>query len=59
MISTSVDLEQRRWRWIDHVLKIPEHSLSETVVRSTPWGKRNIGRPIETWRRTTEKNLTN
>jgi hypothetical protein len=33
-IPTSVDIEQRRWRWIDQVLRMAEHSL--------PWDTPNI-----------------
>jgi hypothetical protein len=53
------DTNISRWRWIGHVLRMPEHSLPATAFRWTPQGKRNTGRPRETWRRTTEKMLTN
>jgi hypothetical protein len=59
MLPTSVDLEQTRWRWIGHVLRMPEHFLPGTVLRCTSHGKRNTGRPKVTRRRTTERMLTN
>jgi hypothetical protein len=36
-----------------------EHYLPTTALRWTPQGKRSTGRPKETWRRTTERMLTN
>jgi hypothetical protein len=56
MIPTSV---HGRWRWIGHVLRMLQHSLPATSLRWTPQGKRNAGRPKETWIRTTEKMMTN
>jgi hypothetical protein len=35
MIPTAVDIVQRRWRWIGHVLRMPEHSLPATALRLT------------------------
>jgi hypothetical protein len=32
MIPTSVDIEQIRWKWIRHVLRMLEHSLSRTAL---------------------------
>jgi hypothetical protein len=43
--NISRNIEQRRWRWIDHVLRMPEYSQPEIALKWTPQGKRNIGRP--------------
>jgi hypothetical protein len=48
MIPTLEDIEQRRWRWIGHVLRKPEHYLPGTALRWTPQGKRNTVPPKET-----------
>ncbi|KAH3713330.1 hypothetical protein DPMN_073120 [Dreissena polymorpha] len=38
---------------------MPPDSLSRVALRWTPLGKRNHGRPKETWRRTVERELKN
>ena len=35
-------LHTRRWRWIDHVLRKKDDSISKTALRWTPVGKENI-----------------
>ena len=52
-------LKARRWRWLGHVCRMPSNSLPRTALRWTPQGKRDRGRPRETWRRTIEKDLRN
>lgn len=47
----------RRWRWIGHVLRMPPTSLPRVAHRWTPDGRRNRGRPKETWRRTVETEM--
>jgi hypothetical protein len=58
MIPISRDKEQIL-RWISYVLRIPKNYLPATALRWIPQGKINTGLPKETWRRTTEKLLTN
>jgi hypothetical protein len=50
-------VKQRRWRWIGHVLRMPQASNTRIAMRWTPEGKRPRGRPKETWRRTVEREL--
>ncbi|KAH3865517.1 hypothetical protein DPMN_028556 [Dreissena polymorpha] len=38
---------------------MPPDSLPRVALRWTPQGKRNRGRPKETWRRTVERGLKN
>ena len=47
----------RRWRWIGHVLRMPQASLPRIALRWTPDGRRKRGRPKETWRRTVEREM--
>ena len=50
-------IQTRRWRWLGHVCRMPSTALPRTALRWTPQGRRNRGRPKETWRRTVEKEL--
>ena len=55
-------VKTRRWRWYGHVLRMPQHRLPKQAIGWTPSGRRNVGRPRDTWRRTMtremrEKNL--
>lgn len=51
-MTTISEIIQAR-RWLGHVLRMPPNSLP----RWTPQGRRNRGRPKETWRRTALKDL--
>lgn len=52
-------IQRRRWRWLGHVCRMPTSSITRTALGWTPQGKRNRGRPKETWRRTIERDLRN
>ena len=49
--------KHRRWTWVGHVARMDATSIPKTAIRWTPTGKRNRGRPKETWRRTIEKEM--
>ena len=50
-------LLKRRWKWIGHTLrKEPDH-ISRIALHWTPEGKRERGRPRNTWRRTVEAEI--
>ena len=53
----SMTLKKRRWKWLGHVCRMNTSSITRIALRWTPQGKRNRGRPRETWRRTIEKEL--
>ena len=53
----STQIQQRRWRWIGHVLRQKTDSLSRVALRWTPDGRRKRGRPKETWRRTIDREM--
>ncbi|XP_056015927.1 uncharacterized protein LOC130053203 [Ostrea edulis] len=50
-------IKMRRWKWIGHVHRMGATSIPKIAMRWTPAGKRNRGRPKETWRRSVEKEM--
>ena len=54
----SVEVKRRRWRFLGHVLRMPREHHCVTALTWTPMGKRKVGRPKTTWRRTVEKERT-
>ena len=55
-------IKRRRWKWYGHVLRMPPCRLPKQAISWTPNGRRRVGRPKDTWRRTIaretrEKNL--
>ena len=50
-------IQKRRWLWLGHVLRMSTLSIPRTALRWTPQGRRDRGRPKETWRRTIDKDL--
>ena len=52
--SMAILLIRRRWKWIGHVIRRDEHSITRTALHWTPEGKRKRGRQKNTWRRTVE-----
>ena len=51
----SEEVKIRRWKWIGHVLRMEDNSDCITALTWKPEGRRKIGRPRTTWRRTVEK----
>ena len=47
----------RRWRWYGHVLRMPDSRLPKQAISWTPTGRRNVGRPKDTWRRTMKREM--
>ena len=56
-IRVSSEIKKRRWKWIGHVLRIPRQHHCATALTWTPDGKRKVGRPKTTWRRTIENDI--
>ena len=54
----SDDVIERRWRWIGHVLRMDANSICSVALTWKPEGKRKVGRPKTTWRRTVETERT-
>ena len=50
-------IRRKRWRWTGHVLRMGPNTIPRIALRWTPQGSRRRGRPLETWRRTIEKEM--
>jgi len=55
--SMETILVRRRWRWIEHVLRREPENITRVALHWTPEGKRQRGRPKNTWRITVEEEL--
>ena len=55
MKRISAEVQERRWKWIGHVLRMEHSNHCMTAMTWTPSGRRKVGRPKTTWRRTVEK----
>ena len=53
----SLEIKKRRWSWIGHILRMHPDAIPRVALRWTPTGKRKRGRPRETWRRSTDKEM--
>ena len=51
------EIQQRCFRSLGHVLRMPVSNITRIVLRWTPQGKRPRGRPKTTWCRTIESEL--
>lgn len=50
-------IKSRKWRWIGHTLRKEENDTTRRALDWNPQGNRRRGRPRETWRRTTEREI--
>ena len=50
-------IKMRRWRWYGHVLRMQDDRLPKQAIGWTPTGRRNVGRPKDTWRRTMNREM--
>ena len=53
--KVSEAIKQRKWKWIGHVLRMDDSRICTTALTWQPEGKRRVGWPKTTWRRTTEQ----
>jgi hypothetical protein len=51
----SEEVKARRWKWVGHILRMDDNSHCMTALSWKPEGRRKVGRPRTTWRRTIEK----
>jgi len=49
-------IKKTKWRSIDHTLRKPKGAIERHVLEWNPQGARKRGKPIITWKRTTEWN---
>ena len=52
------EVKKRRLKWIGHVLRKPRNHHCMIALPWHPDGRRKIGRPKTTWRRTVERKET-
>ena len=53
----TTQIRRRKWRWIGHTLRKPHYNVTKQALFWNPQGKRNCGRPKNTWRRSAEQEL--
>ena len=51
------EIKRRKWGWIGHTLRKPATNTTRQVLSWNPQGKRKVGRPRQTWRRSVEEQL--
>ena len=49
-----IEIRRRKWGWIGHTLRKPNANVTRQALDWNPQGKRRVGRPRQTWRRSTE-----
>ena len=45
------EIKKRKWSWIGHTLRKPASNITRQALYWNPQGKRKVGRPKQTWRR--------
>ena len=48
------EIKKRKWSWIGHTLRKPASNTTRQALDWNPQGKRKVGRPRQTWRRSIE-----
>ena len=48
------DIKKRKWGWIGHTLRKPADNVTRQALDWNPQGKRKVGRPKQSWRRSVE-----
>ncbi|RUS72298.1 hypothetical protein EGW08_019944 [Elysia chlorotica] len=49
-----IQIKKRKWGWIGHTLRKPPTDITRQSLKWNPQGKRKVGRPKQTWRRSME-----
>ena len=57
-IPISEEIQKRRWRWIGQICRMQPDSIPRVALRWALAGKRNRGRPRETWRKSISREMT-
>ena len=55
MEEITQQIKRRRWKLIEHVLRKSVNENTRIALTWTPEGRRERGRPKETWRRTVKR----
>jgi hypothetical protein len=48
-----------RFRWLRHVVRIPEDRTAKNVFKNFPEGKRSVGKPRQRWLADVQNDLKN
>ena len=51
------EIRKRKWGWIGHTLRKPASNITRQALDWNPQGKRKVGRPKQTWRRSTDAEI--
>ena len=51
------EIRNRKWGWIGHTLRKPASNITRQALDWNPQGKRKVGRPKQTWRRSTDAEI--
>ena len=51
------EIARRKWNWIGHTLRKPTSDTTRQALEWNPQGKRMVGKPVKTWRRSVEEEL--
>jgi len=51
------EIARHKWNWIVHSLRKPTSDITRQALEWNPQGKRKVGRPVKTWRRSVEEEL--
>ena len=49
------EIKRRKWGWIGDTLRKPATNITRQALSRNPQGKRKVGRPRQTWRRSVEE----
>ncbi|PIK53597.1 hypothetical protein BSL78_09515 [Apostichopus japonicus] len=55
----SVEIRRRRWNWVGHIMRKETGNHARVAMEWAPEGRRKVGRPKTTWRRTATKERNN
>ena len=53
----SKQIARRKWKWISHTLRKPQDNITRQALQWNPQGKRRVGRPLTTWRRSCQEEM--
>ena len=56
-ISIGNEIARRKWGWIGHTLRKDTTNVTRQALEWNPQGKRKVGRPKETWRRSVDREV--
>ena len=53
-VTQETEIKKRKWGWIGHTLRKPAANITRQALDWNSQGKRKVGRPKQTWRRSIE-----